>query len=148
MEDEDEEELDPPIGDWPDAVDASGFTLASDIRTGEPLPRVHIALLPCANGWEAIAHLRWGGWNANPAAEHHVAALRSWHDRFGAELVGVGADVLNLRVAIRPATRDAALALAREQHLYCADIVDQGVETLSALAAALMADDWWYFWWD
>jgi hypothetical protein len=38
--------------------------------------------------------------------------------------------------------------LAREQYLYCGDIVDQGTGTLSRLATALMADDWWYFWWD
>jgi hypothetical protein len=31
---------------------------------------------------------------------------------------------------------------------YCSDIVEQGVETLSALGAGLMTDDWWYFWWD
>jgi hypothetical protein len=55
---------------------------------------------------------------------------------------------LNVRVARRPATPEEALELARLQYEYCHDIVDQGVDTLSALAASLMAHDWWYFWWD
>jgi hypothetical protein len=55
---------------------------------------------------------------------------------------------LNVRVARRPETRDEALALARLQYDYCDDIVEQGVETLSALGSSLMAHDWWYFWWD
>jgi hypothetical protein len=55
---------------------------------------------------------------------------------------------MNVRVQRRPPTREAALELAREQYVYCSDIVDQGVQTLSAFAAALMENDWWYFWWD
>ena len=57
-------------------------------------------------------------------------------------------DVMNIRVQRKPDTRAAALDLAREHYVYCSDIVDQGAGTLSALAAALMENDWWYFWWD
>src|SRR5262249_5334448 len=92
--------------------------------------------------------LRWGGWNECPAAEYHVAAMRSWRDRYGAELVGMSSGMLNFRVTAKPKTREEALALAREQYIYCADLIDQGVQTYSALAADLMANDWWYFWWD
>jgi len=35
-----------------------------------------------------------------------------------------------------------------EMYSYCPDIIDQGVGTLEALAADLMAGHWWYFWWD
>src|SRR5262249_5046813 len=111
-------------------------------------PKVHIAIIP-TDDWTTIpAYLNWGGWNACPHPEYHIAALRSWRDRFGAELVGLSFDVMNLRVARRPATREAALELAREQYFYCGDIVDQGTGTLSRLAATLMTDDWWFFWWD
>jgi hypothetical protein len=72
----------------------------------------------------------------------------SWRDRYGIELVGMSFDTINVRVAAKPKTREEALALARDQYTYCADIVDQGVQTFSALAADLMANDWWYFWWD
>ncbi|MBD8620372.1 DUF4253 domain-containing protein [Sphingomonas sp. CFBP 13728] len=146
--DRDEERPEPPIGEWPTGVTPTGFTVASDILTGQFHDRVHIAILPCKTGWEAMAFLRWGGWNDNPSAEYHVAALREWNAAFGAELVGCSRDVINLHVATRPFTREAAMQLARDQYLYCTDLVEQGSETFAGLAAALMADDWWYFWWD
>jgi Domain of unknown function (DUF4253) len=77
-----------------------------------------------------------------------VAALRSWRDRFGAELIGLSLDRMDLRVASRPNTREQGLELAREHYVYCRDIVDQGEGTLSSLAERLFADDWWNFWWD
>jgi hypothetical protein len=141
--------MDAPRGDWPDAAPGgAGLSVARDIRTGEPLERVHLLRLPARASWEAPAYLRWGGWNACPPPEYHVAALRDWHQRYGADLIGIDGDTLNIRVKRRPSSRKEALALARDQYRYCPDIIDQGVETLSALAAALMTEDWWYFWWD
>jgi hypothetical protein len=55
---------------------------------------------------------------------------------------------VDLRVARRPDTREQALELAREHYAYCNDIVDQGEGTLSPLAACLIADERWNFWWD
>jgi hypothetical protein len=139
----------PPLGEWPDQPSAStGLTVASNLLTGAPLESVSIVLIPTDDWTTVPAHLRWGGWNACPPPEHQLAAFRSWRDRYGAKLIGLGGDVLNLRVARRPETRDEAMALAREQYAYCNDIVDQGVRTLSNLAAGLMANDWWFFWWD
>jgi hypothetical protein len=141
---------DPPLGTWPapDAVEGTGLTVASDTVSGAPFSRVHILLIPTASSWEVPAYLRWGNWNACPAPEQHVAALRHWHERFGVELVGINRDTLNLRATRRPADRQAALALAGDQHRYCPDTIDQGAGSLSALAAILMATDWWFFWWD
>jgi hypothetical protein len=142
-----------PTGTWPDeqptpVPDGKGVTVAFDILEGTPLANVNIAIIPTEDWTEVPAYLAWGGWNECPAPEYHVAALRSWRDRYGAELVGLSNDVMNVRVARMPATRDEALHLAREQYAYCSDIVDQGTNTLSALAATLMVDPWWYFWWD
>lgn len=139
----------PPLGEWPVEVGPSvGLTVARDLSTGEPFPKIQIGIAP-SDDWTTLpAYLRWGGWNACPAAEHHVAAMRSWRERYGAELVGVSGDTINIRVARRPKTREEALALAREQYIYCNDIIDQGFASYSALAADLMANDWWFFWWD
>lgn len=124
------------------------MSVARNVSSNKPCETVRIALVP-TDDWTTIpAHLRWGGWNECPPAEYHVAALRFWRDRYGAELVGMSFDTMNLRVARRPTTREEALALARVHHAYCPDVIDQGVETYSALAASLMIDDWWYFWWD
>lgn len=140
----------PPLGEWPEhgRAGSAGLTIASDIRTGKPLDRVHILLIPTTDSWEVPAYLRWGGWNACPPPAQQVAALRHWHQRFGVELVAVDRDTMNLRVARRPIDRPAALALARDQYRFCPDVIDQGAGSLSALAASLMSDDWWFFWWD
>ncbi len=140
---------DPPLGEWPASPGPNpGLTVAVDFRTGEPFSKVYIGIAP-TDDWTTIpAWLRWGGWNECPVAEYHVAAMRTWRDRYGAELIGISADTINLRVASKPRTREEALALARDQYVYCNDIIDQGYPSYSTLAADLMANDWWYFWWD
>lgn len=146
MESEPEE---PPLGEWPAKPEPSiGLSVARNILTAVPLPKVYVGIAPTGDGTAIPAYLRWGGWNECPAAEYHVAAMRGWRDRYGAELVGMSDDTINLRVASRPKTREEALALAREHYIYCADVIDQGFPSYSALAAYLMANDWWYFWWD
>jgi hypothetical protein len=139
----------PPLGEWPANPEPSiGLTVVRNILTNEPLSKVYIGIAP-TDDWTTIpAYLRWGGWNECPAAKHHVAAMRTWRDRYGAELVGMSGNTINLRAATRPQTREEALALARQHYVYCADIIDQGFPSYSALAAYLMANDWWYFWWD
>jgi Domain of unknown function (DUF4253) len=139
----------PRIGEWPtEPMGAPELSVATETLTGAPLEKVQILILPTDDSSKIPAYLHWGHWNGCPAPEYHIAALRSWRERFGAELVGLSHDVMNVRVQSKPPTREAALELAREQYVYCSDIVDQGVQTLSALAAVLMESDWWYFWWD
>jgi len=141
-----DEEHEPPLGEWPGATSGSpGLSVAYDILTRQPLAKVHIVLVPTADPTTVPAHLHWGNWNACPAPEYHVAALRHWRDHYGAELVGLEMDTLNLRVARKPATRGEAIELARLQYAYCNNIVDQGTNSLSVLAAELMAHDWWFF---
>jgi hypothetical protein len=144
-----EEAPSPPVGVWPKTPPArTGLEVAENVLAQKLFDRVHILMFPTQHGYEVPAYLNWGGWNECPTPQIHVAALRKWHEDFGAELIGMNGDVLNLRVSTRPKTREEALTLAREQYAYCADIVDQGVGDLSALAAGLMDSNWWYFWWD
>jgi len=139
----------PKVGEWPSEQPiSSGLSVAMDLRSGKALPKVQIAFIP-TDDWTTIpAHLRYGDWNDCPPPEIHVAALRAWRDAYGLELIGMSFDTMDLRAAKRPATREDALALAREQYAYCTDIIDQGTQTYSVLAASLMSDDWWFFWWD
>jgi hypothetical protein len=143
------EENEPPMGEWPaESGSSPGLAVAYDVLTRAYYPRVYIVLVPTDDPTTIPAHLHWGNWNACPPPQHHVAALRHWRDRYGAELVGLSRDTLNIRVARKPATREEALELAQVQYVYCNDIVDQGTWSLKALAAELIAHDWWFFWWD
>jgi hypothetical protein len=138
----------PQVGEWPAEPSPPAELTVTMKYDGKLLPIVHIALIPTDDWTSVPAHLRWGGWNACPDDEYHVAALRSWRDRFGAELIGLSSDRMDLRVTRRPDSREQALELAREHYVYCNDIIDQGEGTLSRLAACLVAYNWWNFWWD
>jgi hypothetical protein len=144
----------PPLGRWPDDLTAEDESLPD--LTGAVLhhysgglpERVNIALVPTGDWTTIPAHFRWGGWEGCPAPEFHVAALRSWRDRFGAELVAMSDDTMDLRVSRPPRSRQDALNLAREHYLYCTETAGEGIGTLSNSAAKLLAKSWWYFWWD
>ncbi|HLN15704.1 MAG TPA: DUF4253 domain-containing protein [Acidimicrobiales bacterium] len=137
------------VGEWPANVTRlDGITLTTDIRTGEPLDTVTVAQLPIGAGWTSAAFLSWGGWNACPGPEEHTAIHRYWWDAYGAQPVAVSGDVFEFVVGRPPTSRETAMALAWEQFGYCNDIVDQGVGTVSKLAAALIDSPFWYFWWD
>lgn len=140
--------LAPDVGEWPEGeVGSPGLTVVFN-SNGSFKPKVHILLFPTADDCEVPAYLRWGGWNECPAPEYHVAALHSWKSRYGTKLVALNGDTMILIANRRPTDREAALALAREQFLYCEDIVLQGTETFAPLAAGLMSSEWWFFWWD
>lgn len=74
--------------------------------------------------------------------------MRYWRDRYGARIASMTDDVVEFTVDAPPSTQQQAYALAWEQYAYCADIVDQGTQTLSNLAAGLIDADAWFFWWD
>jgi hypothetical protein len=143
------DECEAPLGEWPaESSYGSGLSVAYDGISGQLRSTVHIALIPTDDPTTIPAYMRYGNWNECLPPAYHVAALRAWRDRYGAELVGLSADVINLRVSSKPATREEALEVARAQYFYCNDIIDQGIGSYRALAAGLLASDWWFFWWD
>ncbi len=110
---------------------------------------VTTAVVPAEASEEVLAVVGWGGWNACPPPEEHVAVLRRWRSRYGAALKAMSTDTLELYVVRPPTTFDDALLLAREQYAYASDIVDQGEHpSVGVLAAALAGSDHWHFWWD
>jgi hypothetical protein len=143
----DPERFQAPSAPWPETVEhATSFHVLQYLaKRTEPAV---IALVPTTLPHEVPAYLRFGGWNACPSAEVHVALFRTWHERFGAEPVVMAGDTVELLVRNPVAAREEALALAQLQYVYCNDIVDQGVESIEALAATLLGDPRWFFWWD
>lgn len=137
-------------GEWPDDDPGTPQSLTShrDLLSGEPLSEVHIAVIPAAEAWMVPCYLRIGGWNECPNAEEHAAIFKYWGEKYGAKVACITDDVIEMIVTRPPTTKEGALELAKEQYLYCADIVDQGTESIEALAAALLNARVWYFWWD
>lgn len=146
---EDPEAYEAEMGQWPaNPPRNDSYSVTVDVLKNEPSPEVLLALVPTPRGWEVPAYLPFGGFNDCPPDEVHVAALRRYHDDWGAELVCLSRDTIELRAPRRPADREKAAALAREHFLYCYDVVTQGVGSLNALAADRMGSPVWFFWWD
>ena len=77
-----------------------------------------------------------------------AAVLRSWEERFGVVLVGLGFDTLTAAVRRPPTTHEHALQVAAEHLALCPDNVWQGPGSLSEYAASLVGTHQWDFWWD
>jgi hypothetical protein len=146
---EDPEMYSSEVGEWPDTAVPPGSIMAhTEILSGKPKAVVYLAKIPTATPWEVPAYIGMGGWNACPDAAVITAFAKRWHERYGAEVVSITRDVIEFAVKNPPKTREAAMELAKEQYIFCNDIVDQGVGTVSALAATLLNSNYWYFWWD
>ena len=104
------------------------------------VPVTRPADVPRALGWMGPANYDFGG-------SDQSTVLRSWEDRFGAVLVGMGFDVVQLVVAAPPTDPAQAELLAREHYAFCPDNVDQGVGSLEDYVPLVMSSEW-YFWWD
>jgi hypothetical protein len=111
--------------------------------------QARLGLVPANRGADTLAVTGWSG----PA--NHVgdtgkisAVVRSWEERFGARVVGVGFATLHLSVAAPPTTPEQALRVAAEHFAFCPDNVWQGSGTLTAYAEGIVDMNCWPFWWD
>lgn len=109
---------------------------------------LRLALLPVEHAFLIPAYLSLGGWNDCPSAEEHVAMQKHWFEHYGALMATYGDDTIEFHVERPPRSREEATKLAKEQFLYCTDIVLQGTETLDRLGAELLDSPRWFFWWD
>jgi hypothetical protein len=137
------------VGTWPSEITGEpSLTLHLDIMSRKLLPVIVFGLARIEHPWHLPAKLKYGNWNECPPAEVHCAIHRDWQKRFGAEIAGVSGDIVECIVTNPPQDEQQAMDLAWEQYLYCQDIVIQGCETISNLAATLLKSPYWYFWWD
>ncbi|OKK19615.1 hypothetical protein AMK16_16200 [Streptomyces sp. CB00455] len=158
------EELIAPFGrDWPglaqpgaesgpDAADAEAAAceLADELITSGVLPSPRLALVPAGRAADVPTAMGWCG-PANHENDTALisAVLRSWEDRFGARVVALGFDELQVSVAAPPATTARALPVAAEHFAFCPDNVRQGSGSIRAYAdEAVTGSNHWGFWWD
>ncbi|MEU2350528.1 DUF4253 domain-containing protein [Modestobacter sp. NPDC049651] len=134
------------------APDDSGVLLSAE----HPLPLFGgLLLVPAVRPADAVAQLGWSGacnWSLTGAAIAGV--LRSWEDRFGAYLVGIGWATLELVVTRPPVTARQCDLLAHEHFAFCPDNFhpqtgpDDRPISHDEYAAGLRAAPRWHFWWD
>lgn len=155
---EDEEEH--PAGPrppWPGpspALPALTDPLAAATRFAADLlddgPHRHLGLVAVDRGADVLAATGWfGAVNSDVAPATLSAVLRSWEERFGARLVGVGFATLRLSVAAPPTSLEEALPVAAEHLAFCRDEVAQdGAGDVAGHAERLVGAGTWGFRWD
>lgn len=127
-----------PVGDFADEY--AGFLLDGRPRLG---------LVAATRSADTLAVAGWTGPTNHIGDAGRVSAVvRSWEDRFGVRVVGVGFDTLHLSVAAPPTTREHALHVAAEHFAFCPDNIWQGVGSLAEYADEIREMNSWSFWWD
>jgi hypothetical protein len=113
------------------------------------VPEGYLALIAVERPADAPLVLGWTG-----PLDHFndlgplTVVLRSWEERFGVVVVGVGFDTLTMAVRQPPATADEALAIAAEHYAACPDLVWQGAVDIKTYAATFHSETTRNFWWD
>lgn len=141
-----------PAGEFPPraaAPDGDEFWACIGVRIrGQISADVLIALVPVRESWQVAPAMAFGGWNECPVSFEHAAVHRYWGERYGAEVVAMNTNTVELWVARPPTDQGPAIELALEQFAYCEDIIYQGYQTVEGLAAILTDSQVWSFWWD
>lgn len=136
------------VGPEPGGEDVEPLAAIRDVLTGDFKPAVVLGLVPADPPWKVAAEVRPGGWNECPPAAVQLAFFKRWHEQYGAVVTSIAEDIIEFSVARPPQTAAEARRLAREQFIYCPDIVMQGVGSEAALVAMLQGSANWFFWWD
>ncbi|MDI1459094.1 DUF4253 domain-containing protein [Streptomyces sp. ATE26] len=130
----------------PSAADAAARTIGH-LMAANPygLNGCRLVLVPAQRSADVPALL---GWNADAPLPLVCALLRSWEERFGARVVGMGGELF-VSVARPPQTAAHAELLALEHVLSTADnIVDDPPTPFPDYAKSLPLRTHWSFWWD
>jgi hypothetical protein len=106
-------------------------------------------MVPYRRPADAIALTGWlGSINLHTPTEVS-AVLRSWEERFGVVLAGLGFDTLALLVPHPPADMQQALPVAAEVTALCRDAITQlRADSVESLARLLVGLPVWRLWFD
>lgn len=108
-----------------------------------------LGLAAASRGADALVVMGWqGAVNHNEWVVPMAAVVRSWEDRFGARVVGVGFNTLELSVAAPPVTPEHAIKVAAEHWTFCPDSIIQGPGNLIDYGEQIIGKYFWSFWWD
>ena len=140
--------------DWPGPAvpgELSDDPAAVAGRCAEQVIRgdTRLGLVAVDRGADTLAVTGWRGpVNYFDQVSPLAAVVRSWEDRFGVRLVGIGFETLYLSVAAPPVTLEHALHVAAEHWMFCPDNVEQGGRGLAGYAEQICGETSWTFWWD
>ena len=123
----------------------------------EQTPPGRIGLVPAERGADIPSRIGWAG-----ATNHFIfegngplmlsVMMRSWEDRFGAQLFRLSFDEMVFLVRRPPSTESAALAVAAEHFAFAGQdgfqAYPEGVNSIRELASLITGGVVWRVWWD
>lgn len=110
-------------------------------------PVIHLALVPAAASWEVPALLAWSGAERQGlGGAEHLSILRLWHDAYGADLVSLGLERMELLVERPPEDARSAFELAVQHYAYCPALMDHLAPAIGTLAATMFGRHWLFDW--
>ncbi|GAA4949977.1 DUF4253 domain-containing protein [Actinoplanes utahensis] len=119
-------------------------------RISRNYPPTSVLLVPATAGYEVPvlvpALIRANNTDLRPV--DHLAVLRHWHQRYGAELYHPAGSTLELDVARPPVTTEDVARCAVEQAVYCFDLILQILGEPEDIARKQARGTHWSFWWD
>ena len=122
--------------------------LRLEVALRQYLSPARIGLVPAGRPADVLTRLGWAGVTNTAWTPAQVSAvLRSWEDRFGARLLGVGFAEFRLVVSRPPRTLDEALPIAAEHVAFCDECARMGLRHVRELAGVLVDNPFWDFWW-
>ncbi|WP_409331888.1 DUF4253 domain-containing protein [Trujillonella humicola] len=117
-----------------------------------------LGLVRCDRPADAVAVIGWYGACNYRRTEEVAAVLRSWEDRFGVVLAGLGFARMTLLLPHPPASLEEALPIAAEVTALCRDVISldgptdafgwRAGGTVEGLARCLVGEPVWTLWWD
>lgn len=161
----DEDEFDAYWAQHRDPFGATFPGLAPAESTALPMPRLLTAAVrenpaflalvavrrpadvPAAVGWSAFGVDQPGSPEARSL--EISAVLRSWETRFGARPLRIGGDsIMRVLVERPPSTLEAAIPVAAEHMAFADECGERSGYPVRELAARLVGNPVWHFWWD
>ena len=103
-----------------------------------------LALIPTDKSYEVLAWLPIGGYNWCPTAECQVAFAKHMHDAYGAEIMGVSSNCIDLYLPDPLIEKDQVIAAAHDLTIMDDDVY----QDMEISPKAVYGKQWLHLWWD
>lgn len=131
------------IANLREQLGAEYFVFRSEPRFGQAPDAISVLKTP--DQFEVLRVMGTNGWNYDLSPEAVIARVREWDAEYGLALRGAGFDWLEAEIERPPSDMRP---FAEAVYAFCPDVVEQGTQTVAALADEMRRARTLYLWWD
>jgi hypothetical protein len=104
-----------------------------------------ISIVPIADPYQIMEYAETNGANHDIETTDIISKYKEWDERFGILPIAIGFDFCECEIINKDIDYTE---LANEVYGFCPDVVEQGTETVEALAAEMKENGTIFLWWD